>query len=72
MLRSVLMGSLSDYDDNIEHINTHPTLLPKAEAEGVISKHDLDVLKRAIGSILIFKRIRGMSIVSRFCHLLIQ
>ena len=28
----------------------HPLLLPKAEAEGVISKQDIEVLKRAMGS----------------------
>ena len=66
------MGISPDYDDNVERRNTHPTLLPKAEAEGVISKQDLDVLKRAIGSILIFKKIRGISIVSRFRKLLTQ
>ena len=48
--RSVLMGMSPDYDDDVEHRNTHPVLLPKAEAEGVISKQDMDVLKRKMGS----------------------
>ena len=30
--------------------NAHPVLLPKAEAERIISKQDMDVLKRAMGS----------------------
>ena len=48
--RSVLMGISPNYDDDDERRNTHPALLPKAEAEGIISKQDLDVLKRAMGS----------------------
>ena len=44
------MGISPDYEDDVERRNTHPTLLPKAEAEGVISKQDMDVLKRAMGS----------------------
>ena len=44
------MGIPPDYDDNTGRSNTHPLLLPKAEAEGVISKQDLEVLKRVIGS----------------------
>ena len=44
------MGISPDYDDDDERRNTHPALLPKAEAEGIISKQDLDVLKRAMGS----------------------
>ena len=44
------MGIPPDYDEDVEHRNMHPALLPKAESEGVISKHDMDVLKRAMGS----------------------
>ena len=44
------MGIPSEYDDNVERRNTHPLVLPKAEAKGVISKQDIEVLKRAIGS----------------------
>ena len=43
------MGILSNYDDVSERRNTHPLLLSKAEAEGVLSKQDPEVLKRAIG-----------------------
>ena len=50
LFRSVLMGIPPGCDDNIKHRNTHPLLLPKAEAKGVISKQDRAVLKRAIGS----------------------
>ena len=50
LFRFVLMGIPPDYDDNIERRNTPPLPLPKAEAEGVISKQDLEVLKHAIGS----------------------
>jgi hypothetical protein len=49
LFRSVLMGIQPDYDDDVERRNTHPLLLPKAEAEGIISKQDIDVLRRAIG-----------------------
>ena len=45
------MGIPPDYDDDVERKNTHPVLFPKVEAEGVISKLDMDVLKRAIGSV---------------------
>ena len=44
------MGIPSDYDDNVEHKNMHPLLLPKAEAEGVISKQNIEGLKGAIMS----------------------
>ena len=50
LFRSVLMGNLPDYDNNIERRNMHSLLLPKAEAEKVISKQGIDVLKHAIGS----------------------
>ena len=49
LFRSVLMGIQPDYDDDDERRNTHPLLLPKAETEGIISKQDIDVLRRAIG-----------------------
>ena len=49
LFRSVLMGIQPDHNDNDERRNTHPLLLPKAEAEGIISKQDIDVLRRAIG-----------------------
>ena len=50
LFRSVLMGNLLDYDNNVEHRNTHLLLLHKAEVEGKTPKQDSDVLKRAIGS----------------------
>ena len=49
MSRSVLRGIPPDYDDDVGHRNTRPVLLPKAEAEGVSSKQEMDVLKRAMG-----------------------
>ena len=50
MFRSVLMGIPPNYGDDVECRNMYHALLPKAEAEGVISKQDMDVLKCAIGS----------------------
>ena len=50
MFRSVLMDNQPDYDDGVERRNTHPLLLSKAKAEGIISKQDIDVLRRTIGS----------------------
>ena len=44
------MGIPSDYNDDTKRRNTHPLLLPRSEAGRVISKKDLEVLKRAIGS----------------------
>ena len=44
------MGIPSEYDDNVERKNTHPLLLPKAGAEVMIFKQDIEVLKRAISS----------------------
>ena len=49
LFRSVLMGIPPDYDDITKRRNTHPLLIHKAEAEGVISKQDLEVLKHAMG-----------------------
>ena len=49
LFRSVLMGNQPDYNDDVECRNTHPLLLLKAEAEGIISKQDINVLRRAIG-----------------------
>ena len=49
LFRSVLLGIPPEYDDNVEHRNTHSLLLPKTEAEGVLSKQDINVLRRAIG-----------------------
>ena len=43
------MGIQPDYDDDNKRRNTHPLLLSKAEAEGIISKQGIDVLQRAIG-----------------------
>ena len=43
------MSNQPDYDDDTERRNTPPLLLPKAEAESIISKQDIDVLRRAIG-----------------------
>ena len=37
VIGSMLTGIDSEYDDDIEHKNTHPMLLPYAEAEEVIS-----------------------------------
>ena len=45
------MGNLPDYDGDTKCRNMHPVLLPKPEAEGMISKEDIDVLKCAIGSV---------------------
>ena len=42
------MGISPDYDDDVERRNTHPALLPKAEAEGVIFKQYMDVLEHAM------------------------
>ena len=51
MVRYVLIGIPPDYNNDVERKKiTHPLLLLKAEAEGVISKQDIEVLKRAIGS----------------------
>ena len=43
------MGNLPDYNNDIERRNTYPLLLAKAKAEGIISKQDSNVLRRAIG-----------------------
>ena len=43
------MGNQPDYDDNVECRNTHPLLLSRAKAEGIISKQDINVPRRAIG-----------------------
>ena len=48
--RSVLMGIPPGYDATVERKNTHPLSSPRGEAEGVISKQDIKVLTRAIGS----------------------
>ena len=48
-MRSKLMGVPVDYDDNEERRNTHPKLLPEAELEGVISRSDVEVLRKATG-----------------------
>ena len=49
LFRSVLMCNQPDYDNDVERSNTHPLLLPKAKAEGIISKQDTGVLRCAIG-----------------------
>ena len=49
LFRSVLRGNQSDYDDDVKRRNTHPLLLPKAEAECIISRQAIEVLRRAIG-----------------------
>ena len=49
LFRSVLMGIQPDYNDDDERRNMHPLLLPKMEAEGIISKQDIDLLRRMIG-----------------------
>ena len=43
------MGNQPDYDDGVERRNTHPLALPKAKAEGIISKQDINVLRHTIG-----------------------
>ena len=50
LFRSLLIGIPPDYNDDTNRRNTHPLLLSKAEAKGVISKQDLEVLKRALVS----------------------
>ena len=47
---SVLVGILPDYDDDVERRNTHPLLLPKIDARGVISRQHIKVLNHVIGS----------------------
>ena len=44
LFRSVLMGIPPGYNHDTKRRNTYPLLLLKAEAEGVISKQDLEVL----------------------------
>ena len=44
LFRSVLMGDLPDYVDDTDRRNTQPLLLSKAEAEGVISRQNIEVL----------------------------
>ena len=51
LFRSMLMCIPPDHDNDIERTNTHPFLLPKAKAVGVISKQDIDALKCAMWSI---------------------
>ena len=46
-MRSKLMGIDVNYDDDQERRRTHPKLLPRVELEGVISKDDVEVLRRA-------------------------
>ena len=48
-MKAQLMGVLVDYDDGKERRRTHPKLLPKAEAEGVASRSDMEVLRKATG-----------------------
>ena len=48
-MRSKLMGIDVNYDDDQERRRTHPKLLPRVELPGVISKDDVEVLRRANG-----------------------
>ena len=48
-MRSKLMGIDTNYDDDQERRRTHPKLLPRVELEGVISKEDVEVIRRANG-----------------------
>ena len=48
-MRAQLMGVAVDYDDDDERRRTHPKLLPKVEAEGMMSRADVEVLRQAIG-----------------------
>ena len=48
-MRSKIMGCNIEYDDNVERRNTHPSLLPRAKEQGVISKEDVEVLRKATG-----------------------
>ena len=50
VFRSMLMGIVVEYDDDIERKNTHHLLLPKAEAKGMISKQYSEVLQQATGT----------------------
>ena len=50
VFRSMLMGIDVEYDDDIKLNNTHPMLLLKVGADGVISKHDIGILKQATGA----------------------
>ena len=48
-MRSKLMGVPVDYDDDKERRITHPKLLPPAELVGVMSRSDVEVLRKATG-----------------------
>ena len=49
--RLALMGIPPDYDDDVEHRTTHPTLLPKADTKGVmlVTKDRVWVSDRSFG-----------------------
>ena len=48
-MRAQLIGVAVDYDDDDERRRTHPMLLPKVEAEGMMSRADVEVLRQAVG-----------------------
>ena len=45
----MIIGNQSDCNNDVEHRNTHPLLRPKAKAEGILYKQDIDVLRRVVG-----------------------
>ena len=48
-MRSKIMGCEIDYDDDVERRKTHPNLLPRVKPQGVVSKEDVEVLRKATG-----------------------
>ena len=48
-MRAKIMGCEIDYDDNVERRKTHPSLLPSVKPQGVVSKEDVEVLRKANG-----------------------
>ena len=48
-MRSKIMGCEIDYDDDVERRRTHPSLLPRVKPQGVVSKEDVEVLRKATG-----------------------
>ena len=46
----MLMCISLEYVDDIQRMNNRPMSLPKAEAEGDISKQDIEILKQATGA----------------------
>ena len=48
-MRSRIMGCGIEYDDDEERRSTHASLLPRVKEQGVISKEDVEVLRKATG-----------------------